>query len=314
VTGPHRLLRYLAVLLAAGLAAATMGAETLYRFVDENGTPVFTDRAPPPGVAAQTSDLDGPAATGGVSVTQGFANGELQLTARNDSYAPVQLVLDISALYNVALPPPEQPREFLVAPRSSMQLLALAAELGSAAPGIDYRYRWLAGDPQAQHAPPEPYRAPFALAGRHPVTQAWPDTATHTTLDSRYAIDIAMPVGTDVVAARGGMVIDTESEQFRSGFDQDPATANLVRILHDDGTFAVYAHLNRSTIRVRPGERVARGDYIADSGNTGYSSGPHLHFAVMRNAGMRFTSVPVQFAGPGGTAITAVSGRELVAW
>ena len=73
----------------------------------------------------------------------------------------------------------------------------------------------------------------------------------------------------------------------RGGTDQgrDASAANLVRILHDDGTWAEYAHLNRSTIRVRPGDVVERGEYIADSGNTGFSSGPHLHFVVQRNAG-----------------------------
>ena len=40
--------------------------------------------------------------------------------------------------------------------------------------------------------------------------------------------------------------------------------------MHDDGTYAIYAHLNTNTIRVRPGDRVRRGQYIADSGNTGF--------------------------------------------
>ena len=58
-------------------------------------------------------------------------------------------------------------------------------------------------------------------------------------------------------------------------------------MLHDDGTTAIYAHLQMDTIRVRPGQRVERGEYIANSGNTGFSSGPHLHFVVVRNAGFQ---------------------------
>jgi murein DD-endopeptidase MepM/ murein hydrolase activator NlpD len=87
-----------------------------------------------------------------------------------------------------------------------------------------------------------------------------------------------------------------------------------VRILHDDGTHAVYAHLNWNTIRVKPGDAVERGEYIADSGNTGFSSGPHLHFAVLRNVGMRMESVPVVFEGPNSREIPPAVGDTLTAY
>jgi murein DD-endopeptidase MepM/ murein hydrolase activator NlpD len=87
-----------------------------------------------------------------------------------------------------------------------------------------------------------------------------------------------------------------------------------VRILHDDGTYAIYAHLNTNTIRVKPGDRVERGQYIADSGNTGFSSGPHLHFAVVRNVGLRVESVPVTFLGANSASIVPASGNFLAAY
>jgi murein DD-endopeptidase MepM/ murein hydrolase activator NlpD len=135
------------------------------------------------------------------------------------------------------------------------------------------------------------------------------------TPDSYHAVDFAMPIGTDIHAARGGIVFDVASTNFRGGTDpeRDLIAANLVRILHDDGTFAVYAHLNWNTIRVKPGDQVARGQYIADSGNTGFSSGPHLHFAVIRNRGQGLESVPVVFRGPDGGTISPQAGRPLVA-
>jgi murein DD-endopeptidase MepM/ murein hydrolase activator NlpD len=76
----------------------------------------------------------------------------------------------------------------------------------------------------------------------------------------------------------------------------------------------VYGHLHWDSIRVRIGQHVALGEYIADSGNTGFSSGPHLHFAVWRNAGEEDVSLPLQFAGPPGTAVTPVTGTELTAY
>lgn len=90
--------------------------------------------------------------------------------------------------------------------------------------------------------------------------------------------------------------------------------ANVVRILHEDGTYAIYAHLNWNSIRVRVGDVVERGEYIADSGNTGYSSGPHLHFVVVRNTGMTMQSVPVTFSGANSTSIAPSTGRVLTAY
>jgi murein DD-endopeptidase MepM/ murein hydrolase activator NlpD len=160
------------------------------------------------------------------------------------------------------------------------------------------------------------YRAPYAVGTAHVVTQTYPVSDTHRTRDSMYAVDFAMPVGTNVVAARDGIVFDVASTNFKGGPDQEEYAdlANLVRILHDDGTFAVYAHLNWNTIRVRPGDRVTAGEYIADSGNTGFTSGPHLHFAVQRNLGMRVESMPVAFRGPEGTSVQPESGASLTAY
>jgi murein DD-endopeptidase MepM/ murein hydrolase activator NlpD len=148
------------------------------------------------------------------------------------------------------------------------------------------------------------------------VSQAFPYATTHLTADAYYAMDVVMPVGTNIYAARAGIVFEVASTNFRGGIDpqRDGASANLVRILHDDGTYGVYAHLNWNTIRVRPGDVVSRGEYIADSGNTGFSTGPHLHFAVLRNAGMRPESVPFTIEGPNRSAVVPQMGTALTAY
>jgi murein DD-endopeptidase MepM/ murein hydrolase activator NlpD len=201
----------------------------------------------------------------------------------------------------------------LVAPKAEATLIDVPAAEGPSQ--VHYEYGYVIGEPGAEHRPPSPYRAPFALAQQFAVTQAAPDVVTHRDPASRYAIDIAMPVGTAVHAARDGVVIDVARDRFRSGLQlANVGEANFVEILHDDGTYAIYAHLQLDTVRVRPGQPVARGEYIANSGNTGFSSGPHLHFVVVRNAGLRSESLPVTFAGPGGASVTARSGQPLTAY
>ena len=116
-------------------------------------------------------------------------------------------------------------------------------------------------------------------------------------------------------AARGGTVVAIAYRSFSGGTDAaDADKANLVQILHDDGTLAIYAHLSLNSVRVRPGDEVVAGQYIANSGNTGFSSGPHLHFAVERNIGMSLKTVPVRFVGERGRPATAQTGLPLRAY
>lgn len=297
-------------LVAAGAAAA----QTLYKYRGPDGELVYSDRAPSDGDDVEVRALPAPRAAPAVTVAQRIDAGEVHLRARNDYYAPVELVLGFDELENVAPPAPDQPLRFVLAPQSETDLLQLGATGGLAT--VRYRYRWLVGDPASEHRPALPYRAPFAAASSHIISQAFPTAATHSTPDSRHAVDIAMPVGTDVYAARSGIVFEVVAGNYSGGNDPetDALTANLVRILHEDGTYAEYAHLNWNTIRVRPGDRVRRGDYIADSGNTGFSSGPHLHFAVIRNRGLGVESVPVVFAGPNGKEIAPRTGDALTAY
>jgi murein DD-endopeptidase MepM/ murein hydrolase activator NlpD len=83
-------------------------------------------------------------------------------------------------------------------------------------------------------------------------------------------IDMHAPVGEDVLAALGGMVIRAEDTQGDYGMRID--------IDHGDGLVTVYAHLDELLVQV--GDSVTKGEVIAACGNTGNSRGPHLHFEV----------------------------------
>lgn len=295
---------------------ATAQGQALYKYKGVAGEWVYTDRAPDNEVAAEVRELATGIRKSEVLVNHRLADRQIQFFATNEFYAPVELVLELDSIENVALPMPDDSLHWLLSPRSRTELLQLDLLDAVGAPHIDYRFAYLYGDPKATHTPDQPYRAPFAKARKFLVSQAFPVGVTHNTPDSYYAVDIAMPVGTDIYAARGGTVVEVASTNFRSGPnpEEEGAAANLVRIMHDDGTFAIYAHLNWNTIRVQPGDRVERGEYIADSGNTGFSTGPHLHFAVLHNKGLRMESLPVVFEGPNHSEITPEYGKMLTAY
>ena len=73
-----------------------------------------------------------------------------------------------------------------------------------------------------------------------------------------------------------------------------------MRIEHDDGSMAVYAHLQHGSLAVRAGQRVQTGQVLGRVGNTGYSTAAHLHFAVQHNDGRALRSIPVHMNGPQG--------------
>lgn len=309
-----RRLKLLALLGCVVCSAAS--AQALYKYRGDDGEWIYSDRPPDDGQSiAEVRSLTPTSPKSGVSIAYETNGNGIQLVATNEYFAPVELALRFETIRGFEFPHPDDPLRWLLPPRSAMPLVSLGRLDGAVQPTVEYRYEHLIGDPQAQHRPTEPYRVPFAIASDHTVTQAYPDIITHNTLDSQYAVDIAMPVGTDVFAARGGVVFDVTAGNFKGGADAaNMSLANVVRILHDDGTYAIYAHLNWNSIRVRVGDVVERGEYIADSGNTGYSSGPHLHFAVVRNVGMTMHSVPVNFVGADSAPIAPATGKVLTAY
>lgn len=310
---PAKYLLLSAILL---LLSGPVLAQTLYKYRGPDGEWVYTDRAPEEEESPEVRDLPTGEKDPEVNVEHRLVGRQIQLYASNEFYSPVEVVLALDILEDVKLPPPEQSMRWVLPPRSETELLQLDASDDYAAPYISYRFIYLHGDPEAVHTVDRPYRAPFAIANRFMVTQTFPIGITHVTRDSYYAVDLAMPIGTDIYAARGGRVVEVASTNYRAGSDpqEEGASANLVRILHDDGTFAVYAHLNWNTIRVKPGDDVERGEYIADSGNTGFSTGPHLHFVVLANRGLRLESLPVVFEGPSAAEVTPEMGIPLVAY
>ncbi|MEU1003998.1 M23 family metallopeptidase [Streptomyces tibetensis] len=101
--------------------------------------------------------------------------------------------------------------------------------------------------------------------------------------------DFAVPSGTQVVAAHGGTVVKAGG----NGAGDGPAYGNAIVIKHGNGTYSQYAHLSK--VEVRVGQIVKTGQEIARSGNTGNSSGPHLHFEIRTTPNYGSAVDPVKF-------------------
>ncbi|HEX9772031.1 MAG TPA: M23 family metallopeptidase [Steroidobacteraceae bacterium] len=137
-----------------------------------------------------------------------------------------------------------------------------------------------------------PYVLPYQVGQIYLVSQGNCSSGSHSSGTLvQHAYDFLMPVGTSLIAARGGVVLLVE-ERFDDG-SRTPGQENFVNIVHADDTIAAYVHLTRDGALVAVGDVVVQGELIGLSGDTGDSAAPHLHFHVQRCAGCE--TVPLTF-------------------
>ena len=169
------------------------------------------------------------------------------------------------------------------------EYVKLYKQAGALSYSYNYSYSWIIGSIDAVHDDEYVYRLPYARGESHEVTQGYNGAFTHKG-HSQYAIDFAMDEGTKIYAARDGRIVKTKSNSNKGGTTKEFSSyGNYITIEHSDSTFATYYHLKKNGVAVKVGDKVNRGDFIGYSGNTGYSSGPHLHFAVFKADSSRST-------------------------
>lgn len=280
-------------------------AGQLYKYQDAEGNWVFTDKAPDTDKQVQQVSYPEPIKpTKRIKLYYSKITPELKqnpqqeysesktytLHAKNTFYCPVQV--------SVTSPETKEAINKVIPARSTVELFSTKVKEKITS------YRWVLGDNDVQ-ADNFYYHAPFAAPNEHRVSQGFNGRFSHTSEYGRYAVDIAMDVGTYLTAVRAGTVIWVKDDYHMSGrtrYFLDKA--NVIRVLHDDGTFATYAHILMDTALVKEGDKVAIGDKLARSGSSGFSTGPHLHFAITKNIGLKQISIPFKFLNEEGHAFT----------
>lgn len=293
--------RLLSVVVVCGLSAAAP-AQEIYLWTDGEGIRHLSDRKPDGEYEVKVQRaIAQPEAP--VAMTNVGTEREPEWRFTNRMHGPVTVAVSLREKDNVVTEPAlpahlELPalghRSVLIGPldptaawRYSIRMSATPGPLGPAA--------------DAGHE----YRLPFEPGQDVRIGQGFAGEFSHQAEHSRHAVDFTLPTGTPVLAARGGTVMDVERFFHRAGQNPeiDGPKANYVRILHADGSMAVYAHLDYNGVLVRPGQEIEAGRQIGRSGNTGFSTGPHLHFAVQVNRDMELVSIPFEMLDHDGTPL-----------
>jgi len=122
------------------------------------------------------------------------------------------------------------------------------------------------------------YQLPFKTGTEFKVDQGYNGTISH---HNEKAIDFTMPVGTKICAIRDGIVVKVVETNYRGCAKKECMKFNNKLIIyHSDGSFVEYTHIKKNGAIVNVGDTVKAGQEIALSGNTGWSTGPHLHLVV----------------------------------
>lgn len=154
---------------------------------------------------------------------------------------------------------------------------------------------------------PEGFLLPFACGSEVTVTQGNNSAFSHNG-SSAYAFDFGIGLDTPLLAVESGTVayVDEDTQPgdpcFSGGGQSCGAEANYVIVDHGDGTGSLYAHVN--SVEVVVGQQVARGQVVALSGGTGWSTGPHAHVQRQQMCGSPWCqSVPMAFSDVGGSGV-----------
>jgi murein DD-endopeptidase MepM/ murein hydrolase activator NlpD len=248
----------------------------------------------------------------GVSLRQTYQGDIIALYASNSNFAPYQceiLLKDaVEFLENIK----DTLFYFVIPAQTKDRLLFKVRLLNAQATKLTYTSGCHLGDPTTTPDSVAICQIPYEIGRKYKVIQSYFGKFSHK---NQHAIDFKLPEGTPICAANTGVVIKVKEDSDKGGrkptFSDD---ANRITIYHADGTLAEYMHLRKDGALVAVGDTVRQGQVIGYSGNTGWSTTPHLHFVVKTPVRMGYKTIPTLFRGRKGIIKRIWAGRKYRAY
>jgi murein DD-endopeptidase MepM/ murein hydrolase activator NlpD len=219
----------------------------------------------------------------------------VDVIAKNDAYGPITITLNIKDKCNLR----ESDMKSLttvVPVGKSITLASFEVKNKKQKYELDYSFSCKWGDLSADKNHGHIYMLPFPDGATAEVIQGFGGKLSHHGV-YHYAVDFIMPEGTPITAAREGAVISVKVDSSVGGPSEEfKNLANVIQVMHDDGTIASYGHLEFKGKLVAEGDRIEIGEIIGFSGHTGFSTSPHLDFYVYKPiSGSEISSLPIRF-------------------
>lgn len=231
-------------------------------------------------------------------------------TLVNESYCPVTVKID-GELQNMNSPI-RIPKTIVMQTREKKELGKFTVRDARKKSRFSISTQTYLGNANAQHEDTYIYRLPFKSGETYTLTQGFNGKFSHQGVS---ALDFDLPVGSKVLSAREGIVVAVKEDSKKGCPSPDcKSLSNFIIIYHQDGSFASYGHLKKNGARVKVGDEVKKGEVIGISGNTGYSTNPHLHFELYTGGSKKTTPIKnVQFKTSKGNTNRMIEKRKYLA-
>ncbi|WMN11901.1 M23 family metallopeptidase [Marivirga salinae] len=214
--------------------------------------------------------------------------------ANNNESVPYTVKIDFQKMENLSSSSGEKSFiRTIPANAASQEVLKLKKNEETKGTSFDFNFLYNIGDPSLTIDEDYPYLLPYKHGKRVRIGQGNNGSGTHRGVN---AIDFNLEIGDSIYAARNGLVIEVSEDSNVGGNDPKfEKYGNFIKVYHDDGTVGSYVHLQKNGSLVEKGDKIEKGQFIGLSGNTGWSSGPHLHFMVAKNQNFKNITLPIKF-------------------
>jgi len=211
----------------------------------------------------------------------------------NNEYCPVSVAFDFN-LKNLKSSKKDQVIFVIPAQAKKFEITKLEIIKEQKGYGFNYKITYTLGNHfLAEDSFSFNYDLPFPKHKSYLIWQGYQGEFSH---QNKNALDFNMPIGSEVLAIRDGTVIKVVDVNTKSCPTSNcKHYNNFITIYHEDGTFVEYTHIKHKGSAVKKGQKVKQGELIAYSGNTGWSTGPHLHLEVFTQTIDERKTLPVKF-------------------